>query len=57
MMPQDQSMANAFVPGQAILSAGDEALLQRRTDTLGPAYRLFYEEPFHPVRGEGGVAL
>ena len=53
MMSQDQSMANAFVPGQAILSAGDEALLQRRTDTLGPAYRLFYEEPFHPVRGEG----
>ena len=53
MMPQDQSMANAFVPGQVELAPGDEALLKRRTQALGPAYRLFYEEPFHPVRGEG----
>ena len=28
-------------------------LLERRARLLGPAYRLFYEEPFHPVRGEG----
>lgn len=28
-------------------------LLERRTRLLGPAYRLFYDEPFHPVRGEG----
>lgn len=28
-------------------------LLARRARLLGPAYRLFYEEPFHPVRGEG----
>lgn len=27
--------------------------LARRTRLLGPAYRLFYDEPFHPVRGEG----
>ena len=52
-MSQDQSMANAFVPGKAVLSPTDEALLKRRTRALGPAYRLFYEEPFHPVRGEG----
>lgn len=32
---------------------GDAALLARRRDVLGPAYRLFYDEPFHPVRGEG----
>ncbi|HEY0200667.1 MAG TPA: aspartate aminotransferase family protein [Burkholderiaceae bacterium] len=29
------------------------ALLARRARLLGPAYRLFYEEPLHPVRGEG----
>ena len=29
------------------------ALLARRTRLLGPAYRLFYEEPLHLVRGEG----
>ena len=28
-------------------------ILERRARLLGPAYRLFYEEPFHPVRGEG----
>ncbi|MFW5331704.1 aspartate aminotransferase family protein [Hydrogenophaga sp. ZJX-1] len=28
-------------------------LLARRARLLGPAYRLFYEQPFHPVRGEG----
>ncbi len=28
-------------------------LLQRRARLLGPAYRLFYDEPLHPVRGEG----
>lgn len=28
-------------------------LLARRARLLGPAYRLFYDEPFHPVRGEG----
>lgn len=28
-------------------------LLARRSRLLGPAYRLFYDEPFHPVRGEG----
>jgi 4-aminobutyrate aminotransferase-like enzyme len=29
------------------------ALMARRARLLGPAYRLFYDEPFHPVRGEG----
>ncbi|XAH21218.1 aminotransferase class III-fold pyridoxal phosphate-dependent enzyme [Xylophilus sp. GW821-FHT01B05] len=28
-------------------------LLARRARLLGPAYRLFYEEPLHLVRGEG----
>lgn len=28
-------------------------LLQRRARTLGPAYRLFYEEPIHAIRADG----
>lgn len=28
------------------------SLLRRRQQVLGPAYRLFYEEPLQPVRGE-----
>jgi len=32
---------------------GTAALLARRARVLGPAYRLFYEEPLHVVRGEG----
>jgi 4-aminobutyrate aminotransferase-like enzyme len=28
-------------------------LIARRADLLGPAYRLFYDEPVHLVRGEG----
>lgn len=31
----------------------DEELIARRRAALGPAYRLFYQEPLHPVRGEG----
>ncbi|AGU52486.1 aminotransferase, class 3 [Variovorax paradoxus B4] len=29
------------------------ALVERRARVLGPAYRLFYDTPLHPVRGEG----
>ena len=29
------------------------AMARRRTDLLGPAYRLFYSNPVHLVRGEG----
>ena len=31
----------------------DAELIKRRQELLGPAYRLFYDSPFHPVRGEG----
>ena len=31
----------------------DQALIERRHDLLGPAYRLFYEQPVHIVRGSG----
>ena len=28
-------------------------ILDRRQSLLGPAYRLFYDEPVHVVRGQG----
>ena len=31
----------------------EESLMERRARLLGPAYRLFYEAPLHPVRGQG----
>lgn len=31
----------------------DDTLLERRRRLLGASYRLFYDEPFHPVRGDG----
>ncbi len=48
------SMVNAFDPATAAaLDAKSQALIARRQQALGPAYRLFYEEPLHLVRGEG----
>ena len=35
------------------VSADAQALIERRAKVLGPAYRLFYDTPLHPVRGEG----
>ncbi|KAA5608397.1 aspartate aminotransferase family protein [Rhodovastum atsumiense] len=47
-------MINAFDPTSATgLSPRERALVERRRRLLGPAYRLFYEHPVHPVRGEG----
>lgn len=47
-------MVNAYVPGASnLVSAEEQALIARREKLLGPAYRLFYEEPVHLVRGEG----
>ncbi|MCB1844005.1 MAG: aminotransferase class III-fold pyridoxal phosphate-dependent enzyme [Halioglobus sp.] len=36
-----------------MVAATTDSLLQRRQRLLGPAYRLFYDEPLHIVRGEG----
>lgn len=48
------TMANAFDAGRAAtLDPEDAALIARRSAALGPAYRLFYQEPLHLVRGEG----
>ncbi|MCY0388019.1 aminotransferase class III-fold pyridoxal phosphate-dependent enzyme [Robbsia sp. Bb-Pol-6] len=44
------SVAPAFDAAAMSLSVDDAALLGRRA-VLGPAYRLFYEKPFAPVRG------
>ena len=52
-MKRDETMVNAYVPGQGNLSPQDQALVARRQRLLGPAYRLFYETPVHLVRGEG----
>ena len=35
------------------LGAAEKALIEHREALLGPAYRLFYAEPIHIVRGEG----
>ncbi|SEK76506.1 4-aminobutyrate aminotransferase [Roseovarius nanhaiticus] len=48
------SMVNAFDATAADhLDPEDRALIDRRSKVLGPAYRLFYDEPLHLVRGEG----
>ena len=46
-------MVNAYTPGNANLSPETEAMIARRQRLLGPAYRLFYQNPLHLVRGEG----
>lgn len=48
------TMVNAFdatAPGA--LTESDAAMIGTRARLLGPAYRLFYERPVHPVSGEG----
>ena len=52
-MQADETMVNAYIPGQGNLSPADQALIARRQRLLGPAYRLFYETPVHLVRGAG----
>lgn len=48
------AMINAFDPTTAAaLDPASRALIARRESVLGPAYRLFYEQPLHLVRGEG----
>ena len=47
-------MINAFdVDRTDDLSAEARGLVERRMRLLGPAYRLFYDNPVHVVRGEG----
>ncbi len=47
-------MINAYDPGASdAVAPREEAMIARRQHLLGPAYRLFYQEPVHVVRGEG----
>jgi 4-aminobutyrate aminotransferase-like enzyme len=47
-------MANSFDPNASTeVSTARRAMIDRRARLLGPAYRLFYAEPLHFVRGEG----
>lgn len=47
-------MNNAFDPSDiSHLDATAQALVKARNERLGPAYRLFYENPVHLVRGRG----
>ncbi len=47
-----ENMRNVWRPGMA-LPPEKQAMMERRSRLLGPAYRLFYAEPLHIVRGEG----
>ena len=48
------TMINAFDASKAdAMPPAERALIARRQALLGPAYRLFYAEPVHVVRGEG----
>lgn len=48
------TMINAYdATAGTQLDPDDKSLIARRTKALGPAYRLFYEEPMHIRRGEG----
>lgn len=48
------TMVNAFDNSRSGgLDTQDAALIARREKVMGPAYRLFYQEPLHLVRGEG----
>ena len=46
-------MINAYSGQSSMLSDEEKALIARREAVLGPAYRLFYQDPVHFVRGEG----
>lgn len=47
------TMINAYSGQSSTLTDEEKALIARREAVLGPAYRLFYENPVHIVRGEG----
>ena len=48
------TMVNAFNPdADSDVPERTRDLARRRADLLGPAYRLFYQNPIHVVRGRG----
>jgi 4-aminobutyrate aminotransferase-like enzyme len=53
-MSKGEAMVNAFDPSRSQeLPAAERELVTRRARLLGPAYRLFYEQPLQAVRGLG----
>jgi 4-aminobutyrate aminotransferase-like enzyme len=53
-MSGSQAMINAFDPSKAEgLDERDRETLAKRDRLLGPSYRLFYDQPFHPVQAQG----
>ncbi|MEO6608726.1 MAG: aspartate aminotransferase family protein [Aestuariivirga sp.] len=53
-MSGSQAMINAFDPSNVErLDDRDRAIIAKRNRLLGPSYRLFYDQPFHPVRAQG----
>ncbi len=53
MASSQSTMINGFDAAHAdALPEHERTLVARRQSLLGPSYRLFYEEPLHPVRGE-----
>jgi 4-aminobutyrate aminotransferase-like enzyme len=53
-MRNDGAMINAFDRSRLQdMPPGERAMVMRRERLLGPAYRLFYEQPVQVVRGEG----
>jgi 4-aminobutyrate aminotransferase-like enzyme len=54
LKPKSFRQGNAgHVAGESILDADKSGMIGRRQRLLGSAYRLFYEQPVHLVRGEG----
>ncbi|RKE84623.1 aspartate aminotransferase family protein [Rhizobium sp. AG855] len=53
-MSGSQAMINAFDPAKAErLDDRDRETVAKRDRLLGPSYRLFYDQPFHPVSAQG----
>lgn len=53
-MSVSQAMINAFDPSKVEgLDDRDRATVTKRERLLGPSYRLFYDQPFHPVQALG----
>ncbi len=46
-------LPNHFQPGQVQLTEKEKKMISRRDSLLGPAYKLFYQQPIHIIRGKG----
>ena len=53
MLTVDSGALDSTIGEQVVVSEQTSELIERRSRLLGPAYRLFYDEPLHLVRGEG----